>query len=125
MKKRTIKFSLLIAITIGLFITACSNDEWDKHYNNTDVVLSNQSLSEIINNETDLTIFHRLMEISGYDKLLSSSQTFTVWAPLDTDSAWRANFQAFTLQSAVITTAENCKSSWKSHFTLLVYYIRA
>lgn len=95
MKKCTIKFSILLAITVGLINSACSNDEWDKHYNNTDVVIINESLSDIIKNETDLTIFSRLMEISGYDTILSSSQTFTVWAPLDSDSAWSAEYGLF------------------------------
>jgi uncharacterized surface protein with fasciclin (FAS1) repeats len=99
MKKRTIKLGILIAITAGVITSACSNDEWDKHYNNTDVVLIDQSLSEIINNETDLRIFNRLLKISGYDTLLSSSQTFTVWAPLDSDSAWNADYSAYLDES--------------------------
>lgn len=104
MKKSTIQFSILLATTIGLLFTACSNDEWDKHYNNTDVVITKQSLSEIIKNESDLSIFSRLLEISGYDIILSSSQTFTVWAPLDTDPTWSADFGAYLDESVPVDT---------------------
>lgn len=109
MKKCTIKFSILLAITVGLINSACSNEEWDKHYNNTDVVLIDQSLSEIIKNETDLTIFSRLMEISGYDTILSSSQTFTVWAPLDEDSAWNADYSAYLDESISVSASDVSK----------------
>lgn len=108
MKKRTIKLSFLLAILVGIF-TACSNEEWDKHYNNTDVVLINQSLSEIIETQTDITIFNRLLEISGYDQLLSTSQTFTVWAPLDTDSAWMADFGSYSTSDVVLSSNDSLK----------------
>lgn len=106
MKKCTIKFSILLAITVGLINSACSNDEWDKHYNNTDVVLINESLSDIIKNDPNLTIFSRLMEICGYDTILSSSQTFTVWAPLDSCSAWNANYNVYLNESVVADTVK-------------------
>ena len=124
MKKCTIKFSILLAITVGLINSACSNDEWDKHYNNTDVVLINESLSDIIKNETDLTIFSRLMEISGYDTILSSSQTFTVWAPLDSDSAWNADYSVYLNESVVADTAKNQEIGWQSYFTFFTPYFR-
>lgn len=78
------KYSVLVAATLGLLLAACSNEEWDRHYNNTDVVLVDKGLADCIKEEADLSTFYRMMEIAGYDVLLNSDQTFTVWAPTNT-----------------------------------------
>lgn len=57
-----------------------------------------QSLWEAINSREDLTEFAALVKKSGYDKELSSSRFYTVWAPINgkIDSKWA------TLDSATL-----------------------
>jgi len=83
MKKIYIKWGALIAAMMGLFITSCSNEEWDRHYNNTEYILSDFTLSDYIKSQPDMETFYSMMEISGYDSLLNGSQTYTVWVPSD------------------------------------------
>jgi len=83
MKKNTRKYSLLVAITVSILFIACSNEEWDKHFNNTDVVLSDETLTDYIKSEPSFSIFYRMMQISGYDIILNEPQSFTVWVPVD------------------------------------------
>ncbi len=120
MKKRTFKFSLLVAITVGFLITACSNEEWDRHFNNTDVDQIDQSLSDIIKNNPNLSIFYRMMEISGYDKVLASSQTFTVWAPVDSDTAWN-DFEYLKTAPAILIDTQSIRELVGNHISRFSY----
>lgn len=78
MKQHTAKLTIL-ALAASLW--ACS-DNWDKHYDNPDNV-AGQTVLELIQANPELSKFARMIEIAGYDKLLGSSQTFTVFAPVD------------------------------------------
>jgi len=62
----------------GLFYTC--TDTRDEHYNRSDS-LPDQTLRELITGNSDLSAFSKLIELAGYDDLLSSTQTLTVWAP--------------------------------------------
>lgn len=81
MKKNFNKWVYLVAAVITVIASSCANDEWDRHYNNTEVVLSDKSLSEYIRSQPEMEKFYQMMEISGYDSILDGSQTFTVWVP--------------------------------------------
>lgn len=78
-KKRV--YILISAVT--LVWSSCVSDVWKEHYDNTDSSLSNQSLTDLIKSRSDLSDFKRMLEISGSDSILSSSQTYTVWAPVN------------------------------------------
>ncbi|EHQ27438.1 putative surface protein with fasciclin (FAS1) repeats [Mucilaginibacter gracilis] len=67
---------LLVLITLS-----CScNKKWDNYNNLRDSALS-QSLLERINRNPDLSQFYSLLVKTGYDKVIASSKSFTVWAP--------------------------------------------
>lgn len=69
------------AVALGLILAACTSDEWDKHYNTSNVVLADKTLSECIKSQPELSKFYQLMERCGYDVVLNGSLTYTVWAP--------------------------------------------
>ena len=54
-------------------------DTWDEHYQTG--VMGEGTLWEAIKNNQQLSNFARVIEATGYNKSLSSSQVFTVFAP--------------------------------------------
>ncbi len=76
-----IKHFFTIIALLGTF-TSC-NEQWDEHYNEVKGEKSEQNLLEYIKAQPDLTVFSKMLEVSGYDSILSKSQTYTVWAPLN------------------------------------------
>ena len=74
---------VMAALAMGAMATACS--DWDDHYDaNTSVIgSSSATLWENIKANPNLSEFAQLATKAGYDKVLQSSQTFTVWAPLN------------------------------------------
>ena len=76
-----IRNRLIITLCIACLFYSCT-DIRDEHYNRSDS-LPNQTLCELIADNSDLTVFSKVIEIAGYDDLLSSSQTFTIWAPVN------------------------------------------
>ncbi|WP_407425810.1 fasciclin domain-containing protein [Arcticibacter sp.] len=65
----------LLCISLG----ACK-DVWQDHNEIKDPVLAG-TLMEQISGNPELTKFRDLLIKTGYDKIISSSQTYTVWAP--------------------------------------------
>lgn len=64
----------------ALVLQGCS--DWDDHYNATnDVAGADATLWEQIQNRPELSNFATLLKKVDYDKLLSTSQSFTIWAP--------------------------------------------
>jgi uncharacterized surface protein with fasciclin (FAS1) repeats len=90
MRKRvyTILFAGALA-TMGLY--GCK--KWDDHNAITDESLTS-NLFEKISADTSLSRFTGLLTKSGYDKLLASSKTYTVYAP---DNAALAGLDAATV----------------------------
>ena len=72
----------LISIIIPLGglggLNSCT-DTWDEHYQTG--VMGEGNLWESIKNNQQLSNFARVLEATGYNKSLSSSQVFTVFAP--------------------------------------------
>jgi len=56
--------------------------KWEDHDGITDAALNN-TLMQAIAHTPNLTKFSELMVKSGYDKIIGSSKTYTVWAPTD------------------------------------------
>ena len=68
------------AVALGL--QSCS--DWNDHYvdGSTDNIAgANTTLWEQINGRAELSNFAKLLQRVGYDDLLSTDQSFTVWAP--------------------------------------------
>ena len=75
MKFKTILLS--IALVAGA-VTSCT-DTWDDHY--TVATHGEGTLWQQIGNDASLSNFKAVLEATGYDKMLNSSQVFTVFAP--------------------------------------------
>lgn len=71
----------IVLSALALVWSSCVNDVWQEHYDNAGNTLSTQSLTDLIKNRADLTDFKRMLEITGFDSVLSADQTYTVWAP--------------------------------------------
>lgn len=69
---------LIVALSVTLF--GC-NDQWDDHYSGGLDNLSEYDLYEFIQLQPELSSFAQLLETSGFDTIISASQTYTVWAP--------------------------------------------
>ena len=73
------RYRLLILVFMSCLFYACT-DTQNEHYSRSGS-LPDQSLRELIAANSDLSVFSKLIEIAEYNVLLSSTQTFTVWAP--------------------------------------------
>lgn len=90
MRKRVYKI-LFAGALASMGLTGCK--KWDDHNAITDEALTS-TLFEKISADTSLSRFTELLTKSGYDKLLSSSKTYTVYAP---DNAALAGLDAATV----------------------------
>lgn len=83
MKLNDIKYRLM-AVTASAMMLAGCNDGWDDHYSATpDSEYAGMSVYEVIDNEPELSTFKQMIDLAGYADLLKSSQTFTLWAPVN------------------------------------------
>ncbi len=71
----------LVTLFIAIIFWEC-NKKWDDHNNITDNQIK-ENLLTAIKNTAGLAKFNELLIKSGYDKIISASKTFTVWAPTD------------------------------------------
>lgn len=86
MKKRnSILFfvSFMAVLSIIFLFSGCNKDkEWDEHYMQADQRL-NDNLLTILKADPDLSTFTGYLHDTGYDSLLTYSQAYTVWAPVN------------------------------------------
>lgn len=78
-KVSPIKMALLLFVVL---LGAC-NDAWDEHYTNSAGTKSNLNLFQLIKTKPELSSFAAMLEVTGYDSILSQPQTYTVWAPVN------------------------------------------
>lgn len=83
MRLHHINYNMLGMLFAALAFAACA-DEWDDHYNPS--TQASQSIWQVIQQNSELSNFARVVQATGYDAALSSSQMFTVFAP--TNSAF-------------------------------------
>lgn len=72
-------FKLFFACILLAGAFSCS-DPWEEHAETSDANL-NFNLSEALTASAQTSEFAKLLTETGYDKILASSKTFTVWAP--------------------------------------------
>lgn len=85
MKKKIINIKHCILYTFLLVgISACS-DSFDTHYSEETGVAPDLTLWQLIEQDANLSKFAEVIKKTGYDVVLSSSQSFTVWAPDNDD----------------------------------------
>ncbi|WP_265955562.1 fasciclin domain-containing protein [Galbibacter sp. EGI 63066] len=70
--------AMLAGMTL-LTVVSCSNP-WDDHSANSDENIE-QTLGDRLTNDSQTTEFGKLLEETGYDRILSGSKTYTVWPP--------------------------------------------
>src|SRR5437870_4709406 len=78
------RMRIFFCCSIVLVFTAfygCTK-KWEEHNRMTDAAVAN-SLMQSISSSPNLTKFAELLAKSGYDKIISSSKTYTIWAPTD------------------------------------------
>lgn len=64
-----------------IVFSACTK-KWEEHNQITDGAVNN-NLFQAVSKTTSLAKFTDLLVKTGYDKIISSSKTYTVWAPTD------------------------------------------
>ncbi len=79
MKKYNIIFLLLWGAL--LFFNSCENETYNEHYQRAYSAQTDGPISEYIKNSSELSTFYEMIVQSGFDKVLSSSQTYTIWVP--------------------------------------------
>jgi uncharacterized surface protein with fasciclin (FAS1) repeats len=67
-------------LTLALAVVACNDEEIDEHYDQLDSALE-VNLKDLIAEDADLSTFYTLLQKTGYDTILTNSQSYTVWAP--------------------------------------------
>ncbi len=76
--KHLTKIVLFIALATMLY--SC-NQAWEEHYKVQNEALLEKKLMELIDEQPDLSLFASMLKKTGYDKVLSANQVYTVWAP--------------------------------------------
>ncbi len=76
------RFIPVVSLALLLINPACT-DIWDKHYNEESFDLPDKSLYQVILEKPGLSVFSGMLKKEGYDKILSASQAYTVWAPVN------------------------------------------
>lgn len=66
---------------VGLLAFSSCSDSWDEHYDSAASVNYSGTTWEYLQSQDNLSDFVKVVEATGYDDLLKSSQVFTVLAP--------------------------------------------
>lgn len=104
--KKNIFCALLFVAFSGLLLSSCK--KWDKHNEITDPSVG-KDLFQRIQENTNLSKFAELLVKTGYDKVIASSQTYTVFAPVNAALA--------TLDPAIIADDAKLKLFVANHIT--------
>lgn len=83
MKKVNIRLVFASMLLVTLLFGSCK--EWDEHYDAGSAVegSATSTIWENITANSNLSQFAALVQKAGYEELLKSTQTLTVWAPLN------------------------------------------
>ena len=113
MRRKIFKPLLALAAT-GLLFSACK--KWEDHNAITDPAASKDLFQQISEN-TNLSKFTELLTKTGYDKVIASSKTFTVFAPTNTALA--------SLDPAVVNDAPKLRLFVANHIANQTYQTTA
>ena len=81
MKHILLKRFMPVVVLISALLTTACTDEWGDHYDEESFNLPDKTLKAYIQEEPSLTIFSRMLAIAGFDSIINTSQSYTVWAP--------------------------------------------
>lgn len=117
------KYTKVLGLALAALTFCTCSDEWDDHYN-TQQVGNGRSLWETISTDNTLSNFASVIQATGYDKALASSQVFTVFAPtndaLTADQAekWIDTYNQEKAESKKDEDNKTIKEFVKNHITL-------
>ncbi|MFV8376254.1 fasciclin domain-containing protein [Flavobacterium sp. LB1P71] len=106
-----LNYKRLLVSLLTIALVSCSNP-WDDRENNDDANLG-VNLSEAITNTTEVSLFGALLVQTGYDKILSESKTYTVFAP--------TNEAIYQLDKSILNDAKGLKQFVANHIALTAY----
>ena len=78
--KYNMKYTKVLGLALAVLAFNACSDEWDEHYK-VQQQGNGVSLWQTISTDANFSNFKSVLEYCGYDKVLSSSQVFTVFAP--------------------------------------------
>ncbi|AYD48289.1 fasciclin domain-containing protein [Arachidicoccus soli] len=111
LKINSITLFLLMLMVLG----SCQKEEWNKRNQITDPSIT-QNLMEEIKANQNLSLFADYLVKTGYDKVLESSKSFTVWAP--TNDALKAIDQSYITDTAQLRLLIGNYIANQSYFTV-------
>ncbi|MDR3365858.1 MAG: fasciclin domain-containing protein [Prevotellaceae bacterium] len=76
----------LCAAVLGLLSSGCQDDPWNERVRPTEKGVS-LTLMDVIRENSDWSTFYEALTATGYDSVLNSANSFTVFAPAN--SAWQ------------------------------------
>jgi hypothetical protein len=109
-----IRYVICFMLLSGMLLSACKK-VWDDHNAITNQAL-NKTLLQQISETPELSSFNNVLAKTGYDKVLASSNSFTVWAP--TNAAMQNIDPAITADTAKL------KQFVQNHIVYQAYFIR-
>lgn len=74
-------FGCCALLAAGLLLYNCSDDTYDKHYDEDSTLSSGVNLWKTIETIPELSSFTQLLKDHGYDEILSQQQAYTIFAP--------------------------------------------
>ncbi len=72
--------SFKILVLLAMVSIACNNN-WEDHYAEDNYDVPAYNIYEYLKSNSELSTFVKMIDLNGYDQLLKSAQTYTVWAP--------------------------------------------
>lgn len=87
MKRSVSKIRTLFFISLTVLLAACESEKWSEHYSVNASATSGKTIWETIRDNPQFSKFAWAVKKTGYDKMLSEPQMFTVWVPDNTAAA--------------------------------------
>ena len=110
------RLKLIAVLFACAFVFATCSKKWDEHNAITDPLVGN-NLYQNISKNAALTKFSDYLVKTGYDKVLASSKSYTVWAPTDAALA--------TLDPAIVSDTAKLKLFVGNHIANQSYLTNA
>ncbi|WP_169303374.1 fasciclin domain-containing protein [Pedobacter cryophilus] len=108
-----IRRNLLVVVLCTSFSVISCKDVWQDH-NELNIQALDKTLIEQISEDSNLSLFKTYLEQTGYDKVLASSKSFTVWAPV--------NSALQNLDQAIVNDKDKLKSFVGNHISYQSYF---
>jgi uncharacterized surface protein with fasciclin (FAS1) repeats len=109
----SIRKSLALVAMFGMILITSCKDVWKDH-NELNMQMLDKTLASQISEEADLSLFNSYLVKTGYDKVLASAKTFTVWAPL--------NSALENLDQTIVNDDEKLKAFVGNHISYQSYF---